>query len=104
MSLTENQQAYIDHLHVSYQDFRQALIHALNSDNNRETHLDTAAEKQRAAQSRYQQLVWSLGTNSGLLARVTVDENGTTTSVTEELRLKRFNNTDVYAPQLIPQL
>lgn len=57
----EAQEAYMDHLTVSLQTFKQALRHALAVDDNRESHLGDATAARDELCRSYAQLMGSLG-------------------------------------------
>jgi hypothetical protein len=83
MSLSENQQRYVDGLQAVFSAFKLALVQALNADNNRETHLDTASEKRKALTNAAAGLQRALGANySAYAAVVSLQPDGTWGSTT----------------------
>jgi hypothetical protein len=100
MALTTNQQSYVDQITDSFQSFKTALIQALNSDNNRDTHLDTAAERFVALRRTHVQLAVNLSN----FTSVTVGNDGVPPGPTEEQTLQRFDGSRVDASTYVPRI
>lgn len=100
MTLSTNQQAYIDHVTDSFQSFRTALTQALNADNNRETHLDTATDRFVALRRTHRQLM----ANISNFDTTSVGDDGIGTGPTDEQTLKRFDGSRVDAGTFVPRI